>query len=370
MLTKLAELERRAAPAEKKPAAQRGPALAPAGADESFDIARELAEELGPAPAAGPAEDEFQYSVEDVFNQFKKGVEQTVKKEDSATHYDLGIAHWLALVQAATRASIVLLVYPATAAFGMVLLASLVWLVARQLLRLGWLAAGASALLFATVPHPLYWGHHNGFLQQTYALPLLLFALVLTARVGSPARWNAAMAALFAVPVAFLVAVYLPLVPTLVVGVAVGVSPALARARRRGRLGRFAGFGAWTALFLLLLAGRDVVGAIAPLHGFAASVAGGHIPLDVLQFFQFALGTRTPAPGWTNVDVALWSALNRVLAPASAARYRSATEFVNLNSHEQPAREFVSLTSHRRRARPCGGGRRKTSTSQRLLGRY
>jgi tetratricopeptide (TPR) repeat protein len=28
-----------------------------------------------------------------VFNQFKKGVEQTVKPEDSATHYDLGIAY-------------------------------------------------------------------------------------------------------------------------------------------------------------------------------------------------------------------------------------------------------------------------------------
>ena len=37
--------------------------------------------------------DEFQYSVEDVFSQFKKGVEATVKPEDSATHYDLGIAY-------------------------------------------------------------------------------------------------------------------------------------------------------------------------------------------------------------------------------------------------------------------------------------
>ena len=38
-------------------------------------------------------DDEFQYSVEDVFAQFKKGVEQTVRPEDSATHYDLGIAY-------------------------------------------------------------------------------------------------------------------------------------------------------------------------------------------------------------------------------------------------------------------------------------
>jgi pilus assembly protein FimV len=31
--------------------------------------------------------------VEDVFNQFKKGVEKTVRPEDSDTHYDLGIAY-------------------------------------------------------------------------------------------------------------------------------------------------------------------------------------------------------------------------------------------------------------------------------------
>ena len=91
---KLAEVERKARAAaraaEPPPPADRPPA-APSG-DASFDIARELADELGP-PDAAAVEDEFQYSVEDVFSQFKKGVEQTVKKEDSATHYDLGIAY-------------------------------------------------------------------------------------------------------------------------------------------------------------------------------------------------------------------------------------------------------------------------------------
>ena len=95
---KLAELDRRAAPAPaKKPPARpaaRAPVPAPAEADESFDIARELAEELdGATPPPSTAADEFQYSVEDVFNQFKKGVEKTVRPEDSETHYDLGIAY-------------------------------------------------------------------------------------------------------------------------------------------------------------------------------------------------------------------------------------------------------------------------------------
>ena len=81
---KLADLDRKAAP---PPAGG-----AEARADESFDIARELAA-LGSGTGPVDADEGFQYSVEDVFAQFKKGVEQTVKREDSATHYDLGIAY-------------------------------------------------------------------------------------------------------------------------------------------------------------------------------------------------------------------------------------------------------------------------------------
>ncbi len=87
---RLEALDRRpaAAPAPPaRPAAPEAPAV-----DEAFDIARELAEEVGP-PAAGAPGDDFQYSVEDVFNQFKKGVAETVRPEDSETHYDLGIAY-------------------------------------------------------------------------------------------------------------------------------------------------------------------------------------------------------------------------------------------------------------------------------------
>ncbi|HYD41748.1 MAG TPA: tetratricopeptide repeat protein [Anaeromyxobacter sp.] len=94
VLARLAELDRRAGPADRAAGGpQKAAPRASSGGDDSFDIARELAEELGPAPAGGASDDEFQYSVEDVFNQFKKGVEATVQKEDSATHYDLGIAY-------------------------------------------------------------------------------------------------------------------------------------------------------------------------------------------------------------------------------------------------------------------------------------
>jgi pilus assembly protein FimV len=66
---------------------------------DAFDLAAELADELGElggeesveAPSA--AGDDFQYSVEEVFAEFKKGLEKVVKPEDVETHYDLGIAY-------------------------------------------------------------------------------------------------------------------------------------------------------------------------------------------------------------------------------------------------------------------------------------
>jgi tetratricopeptide (TPR) repeat protein len=66
---------------------------------DAFDLASELADELGEtgetAAAAAPASgtDDFQYSVEEVFTEFKKGLEKVVKPEDVDTHYDLGIAY-------------------------------------------------------------------------------------------------------------------------------------------------------------------------------------------------------------------------------------------------------------------------------------
>ena len=234
-------------------------------------------------------------------------------------HYDLGIAHWLALVQAAVRPANVLLVYPSTSAFGLGLLTAMLWLAMRQLLRLGRVWAGIAALVVAAVPHALYWGHHNGFLQQGYALPLLVFGLVLLARCSTPARWRSGNAALLALPFAFVVSVYLPLVPLLAFTAATASTPVLLRARRRGLLRRLVGFAAAVAACVALLAARDLAGALSPLHRFATSVAGGHVPWDAADFFEFALGTRVLAPGWVNVDVAPWSALNRTLTPLYAA---------------------------------------------------
>lgn len=60
-------------------------------ADQSFELAEKLAEELEDDIDAAPGGDVL--DVEEVFAQFKKGVEQQVGMEDSETHFDLGIAY-------------------------------------------------------------------------------------------------------------------------------------------------------------------------------------------------------------------------------------------------------------------------------------
>lgn len=63
----------------------------------SYNLAEELAEELATLPEeeAVPeaSEGDFQYSVDEVFSEFKKGLEKVVKPSDVDTHYDLGIAY-------------------------------------------------------------------------------------------------------------------------------------------------------------------------------------------------------------------------------------------------------------------------------------
>jgi hypothetical protein len=230
-------------------------------------------------------------------------------------HYDLGIAHLLALVQAAAKAEVATLVYPSTAALGMVLVGACVYLVGRSVLRLGAAWAAGAALVFAVVPHPLYWGHHNGFLQQTYALAVVLLGLVLLTRVARPAQLRPGNAVLVALPFVFLLIVYLPLLPALAFVAALATVHAWRRARGGGTRRALAGFLAGALGLFLLLGLRDLVGVALRLSNFMTDVAGGHVPWDALEFFQFATGTRVLAPAWTSVEALPWTLLNRGLAP-------------------------------------------------------
>ncbi|MDH4164509.1 MAG: tetratricopeptide repeat protein [Nitrospirota bacterium] len=57
-----------------------------------FDLAAELKDELSTSPAKAPAAGEEQ-SLDEIFEEFKAGVEAHEKKEDEDTHYNLGIAY-------------------------------------------------------------------------------------------------------------------------------------------------------------------------------------------------------------------------------------------------------------------------------------
>jgi pilus assembly protein FimV len=59
---------------------------------DPFQLAQEVESQEYEDMAAAPLDD-FQYRAEDVLSEFKKGVERVVEKEDSATHFDLGIAY-------------------------------------------------------------------------------------------------------------------------------------------------------------------------------------------------------------------------------------------------------------------------------------
>jgi len=62
--------------------------------EDFFDLAAELRDELSAIPVpvrpVAPAEEQ---SLDDIFEEFKKGVEQQSSKEDADTHYNLGVAY-------------------------------------------------------------------------------------------------------------------------------------------------------------------------------------------------------------------------------------------------------------------------------------
>jgi len=62
-------------------------------ASEFFDLAAELRDELSAAPAHKTSATSYDQSLDEIFEEFKKGVEDHEKKEDDDTHYNLGVAY-------------------------------------------------------------------------------------------------------------------------------------------------------------------------------------------------------------------------------------------------------------------------------------
>lgn len=60
---------------------------------EFFDLAAELRDELSAAPVQNTPATSHDQSLDEIFEEFKKGVEDHEKKEDEDTHYNLGVAY-------------------------------------------------------------------------------------------------------------------------------------------------------------------------------------------------------------------------------------------------------------------------------------
>lgn len=237
----------------------------------------------------------------------------TIPRLYQQLHYDLGISHLLGVVQAGSGSPSALLAYPPTAAWAMVLLVCGLVLVMRWVLRLSWVWTGGAALLLAVVPHAVYWGHHNGSLQQSHALPVLLLGVALLARSANPRWWRAGTVGLLAIPIAYLIVVYLPVLPVLGGAGLVVTWQGFVEARRHGLGRRGLAFASGIGLLVVVLAFRDLVGALERYVKFVTDAPGTHIRFTVLEFVQFAAGTRVLAPGWSNVEIDPWSAANRAL---------------------------------------------------------
>jgi len=81
---------------EELEADSRAFAAAPAAkSDDFFDLAAELRDELSnvTVPSRSSAVPAEEQSLDDIFEEFKKGVEQQAVKEDADTHYNLGVAY-------------------------------------------------------------------------------------------------------------------------------------------------------------------------------------------------------------------------------------------------------------------------------------
>ncbi len=74
------------------PAARSAPTAQERDEADFFDLAAELKDELGASSPTAPASLHEQ-SIDEIFEEFKKGVEEHEKKEDEDTHYNLGVAY-------------------------------------------------------------------------------------------------------------------------------------------------------------------------------------------------------------------------------------------------------------------------------------
>jgi hypothetical protein len=207
--------------------------------------------------------------------------------------YPMAPALLLAAAARAVRASSPLLVYPAWSASGLVLALGLLITVGRRVLRWPVRFVGGAGLGLAALLQPLTWAHHLGFLAQTFAVGLLLAALLHLSGLRSGSRLGFSDALLAALLAASLAVTYPPFLVLLAGGFATWLLTSSLAGERLARRARFAL--ACGGLFAVFVAaqGLDLIRAFRFLGG---TRVGGHVDLSLWGFVEATLGAWVWAP--------------------------------------------------------------------------
>jgi hypothetical protein len=202
----------------------------------------------------------------------------------------LGASYLLAWLQAAVHSPLSVLVYPAASAWSFMLVMAALAICLRSLFRLpgAWISGGL--LAFAALPHSGYWAHHNGFLSQPLGLAGLLFGIALASRTLQRREQTLSAALLIGLVTAFLLTVYVPVLPFFGAAAAYTTGFILYRARQQGRLWSALRFVAASLLSFALLGFCDLAALFRGLPTLASHPAGYHIALQGLTELAFSMG--------------------------------------------------------------------------------
>lgn len=203
----------------------------------------------------------------------------------------IGAVYLLATVQAATRSSLSLFVFPAVASWSVLVLMSAIAVCLRWVFRFPLRWIGGSLLVFAILPHSAYWAHHNGFFSQPYGLAALLFGVALATRVTAARERTVSAAILIGLVAAFLMSAYVPVLPAFGAAWAYTGALILWRAHRRRRLTAALRFCVIALLSFALWGFRDGVALLRGLRMLATITVGWHIPLHGVSELAFTMGT-------------------------------------------------------------------------------
>lgn len=190
-------------------------------------------------------------------------------------------------------------------AWGVVLNVGAVLLLCRWCLRLPRLAGLVGGLILAFGFNPYGDGSNDGYLPQTFGVPLIAGCVALLSRLTAPRTRTPGAAVVLGVLTASVVSFYSEAAPALAAVLLAFAAITGVGAARSGRLGAFLAFAAVVVVAVAVLGNGELVRAVRGVLGQMKVHDGRTLPWSFKQFWAYAMGARAwwTAPG--GVEVAL-----------------------------------------------------------------